>query len=88
MTNQKTYAPKLAENTELVKQQSKRAQIITLLERPSGATLADMTALTGWLPHTARAALTGLRKAGHMIAGEKSEGILHCSNEAYPAVKL
>jgi uncharacterized protein DUF3489 len=47
---------------------SKQALILALLARPEGASLADLTAATGWLPHTARAALTGLRQRGHAIA--------------------
>jgi hypothetical protein len=30
-----------------------------------GATIDDLTGATNWLPHTARAALTGLRKRGY-----------------------
>lgn len=51
--------------------QTKSAAVIALLERPDGATLAEMIAATGWLPHTTRAALTGLRKKGFSI--EKSK---------------
>ena len=40
---------------------SKRAQIIALMQGVTGATLNDMVEVTGWLPHTTRAALTGLR---------------------------
>jgi len=40
----------------------KQARIIALLSRPEGASLDDLIAATGWLPHTTRAALTGLRK--------------------------
>ena len=36
-----------------------------------GATLADLIEATGWLPHTTRAALTGLRKKGHVLAKDK-----------------
>ena len=46
---------------------SKRALIITLLQRAEGATLDDLIAATGWLPHTTRAALSGLRKSGMVI---------------------
>ena len=46
---------------------SKRTLILTLMQRESGASLADLTAATGWLPHTTRAALTGLRKSGVAI---------------------
>jgi hypothetical protein len=43
---------------------TKRAVVIDLLQRPRGATLDELVDATGWLPHTTRAALTGLRKAG------------------------
>lgn len=54
---------------------SKREQLIKLLERESGATLDAMVTLTGWLPHTTRAALTGLRKKGHVITSDKVDGV-------------
>lgn len=54
---------------------SKIAQVIALLERAGGATLADLIVSTGWLPHTTRAALTGLRKKGHVIAKESRDGV-------------
>ena len=41
---------------------SKSAAVIALLQREQGATLAEMIEATGWLPHTTRAALTGLKK--------------------------
>ena len=41
--------------------------VIALLRRKEGATLAEMTSATGWLPHSARAVLTGLRKKGHKL---------------------
>lgn len=56
-------------------EQSKREQLINLLERNSGATLEEMVALTGWLPHTTRAAMTGLRKKSHVITSDKVNGV-------------
>jgi hypothetical protein len=53
---------------------SKQALIIGLLSREQGATLADITAATGWLPHTARAALTGLRHKEHALTSSKETG--------------
>lgn len=50
---------------------SKAAGVLALLERAEGATLADLMDATGWLPHTTRAALTGLRKKGHRITKDK-----------------
>jgi hypothetical protein len=41
---------------------SKLDRIIGLLSSSEGATIDDLTRTTNWLPHTARAALTGLRK--------------------------
>lgn len=55
--------------------ESKIASVLALLRRKGGATLAEITTQTGWLPHTARAALTGLRKKGYAIARGKREGV-------------
>ncbi len=49
------------------KSPSKMVMVLDLLRRPGGATLAELIAVTGWLPHTTRAALTGLRKKGHAV---------------------
>jgi hypothetical protein len=43
---------------------SKLADVIALLRQHQGATIDELIAATNWLPHTTRAALTGLRKAG------------------------
>ena len=53
---------------------TKAGQVLAMLLRTEGASLEDLVALTGWLPHTARAALTGLRKKGHRVTSVKSEG--------------
>jgi hypothetical protein len=53
---------------------SKRANVIAMLEREQGATLADITEATSWQAHTARAMLTGLRKQAYAIVGTKAEG--------------
>jgi hypothetical protein len=50
---------------------TKASRVIALLEREQGATLAELIAETGWLPHTTRAALTGLRKKGHVLDKSK-----------------
>src|SRR5208337_2393059 len=38
-----------------------------------GATIDELIDATGWLPHTTRAALTGLRKRGFALAIDRSE---------------
>jgi hypothetical protein len=53
---------------------SKRAKVIALLQRDEGATLDELVEVTGWLPHTTRAALTGLRQNGHAITRGKDDG--------------
>jgi hypothetical protein len=50
---------------------SKQDQIIALLSRQEGATIEVLMAATGWLPHTVRAVLSGLRKKGHRIDRQK-----------------
>jgi hypothetical protein len=45
-----------------------------MLQHAEGASLGDLVAATGWLPHTTRAALTGLRKKGHVIEKTKVDG--------------
>jgi hypothetical protein len=47
---------------------TKRALVLALLARDQGASLGEITAATGWLRHSARAALTGLRQSGHAIS--------------------
>jgi hypothetical protein len=54
---------------------SKQDQLAAPLIRDQGATLNQMIEATGWLPHTTRAALTGLRKKGYAIDSDKLEGV-------------
>jgi DNA-binding transcriptional regulator PaaX len=53
---------------------TKSSVILSLLCRDEGATREELIAATGWLPHTLRAALTGLRKKGHAIDRTQREG--------------
>ena len=54
---------------------SKLDRLVALLRRPEGATLAEMTAATGWQAHSVRGALAGsLRKKGHAVTSEKADG--------------
>lgn len=60
---------------DAAKPAAKSAIVIGLLTRSGGATLEAMVAATGWLPHTTRAALTGLKKKGFTISSEKVDGV-------------
>lgn len=53
--------------------QTKQALLIAMLQRHEGATLGELAEATGWLPHTTRAALTGLRKKGHTVIRIKEQ---------------
>ena len=53
---------------------SKSNLVLQMLQRSEGATIAQLVAATGWLPHTTRAALTGLKKKGHQVTSGKAEG--------------
>ena len=54
---------------------SKHAQLAAFVTRDAGATLDQMIDLTGWLPHTTRAAMTGLKKRGYAISSDKVDGV-------------
>jgi hypothetical protein len=58
---------------------SKQAQLLELLQCEGGASIAQLAPLLEWLPHTTRAALTGLRKKGYTIATEKRDGVTYYS---------
>jgi hypothetical protein len=50
---------------------TKIRNVIEMLGQNSGATIDEIIALTGWLPHTSRAALTGLRKRGYALVSDR-----------------
>jgi hypothetical protein len=52
---------------------TKLARVLELLQRDCGATLEELIAATDWLPHTSRAALTGLRKRGYSLTIDRSD---------------
>lgn len=49
---------------------SKRGQLIAMLSKEGGASISEFATALGWLPHTTRAALTGLRHKGYEIGRE------------------
>lgn len=53
---------------------SKQGQLITMLSRDDGASIAEIATALGWLPHTTRAALTGLRHKGYELGREIAGG--------------
>lgn len=59
---------------------SKKAQVLALLKREQGATLAELIAVTGWLPHTTRAALSRIRTGGQALlkTARPDDAIAYC----------
>jgi hypothetical protein len=64
-----------ASTTGMPREGSKLANVIGLLDRPNGASIDDLILATSWLPHTTRAALTGLRKRGLNIERSREDGV-------------
>ena len=58
---------------DLPRASTKRAMLIGMLERAQGASVAEIGQRLGWLPHTVRAAITGLRHAGRNVTRSKNE---------------
>ena len=53
--------------------QTKTDKVRAMLSRPRGASLVAICKATGWQPHSARAALSGLRTSGYAIERERPE---------------
>ena len=49
-----------------------KSQLIRLLSKVSGSDITGISKRFGWQPHTTRAALSGLCKAGYEISSMKS----------------
>ena len=54
---------------------SKLALVIAMLSNEAGASLKSLAEMAGWLPHTTRATLTGLRKRGFLIERVKDDDL-------------
>jgi hypothetical protein len=70
----KKAAPKPASKPKTDEQYSKNVtktlNVMAALNSPNGVTIDEITKMTGWLPHTARAHMSGIRKR----LREKEEG--------------
>lgn len=62
------------ESAATPKRTTKQDLVLTLLQGEGGVPLGAIIEATGWLPHTARAALTGLRKKGHAVVRTRVDG--------------
>jgi hypothetical protein len=68
----KTAAPKPSSQRAGTKQ----AMLIAMLQRPEGASIAEIVEATGWMGHTARGAISGVlkKKLALPVTAEKVDG--------------
>lgn len=52
----------------------KLGAVMDAIARPNGASLDELVAMSGWLPHTTRAAVTRLRQRGHDVTLRTVDG--------------
>jgi hypothetical protein len=52
---------------------TKQEQVLAMLRRPEGATVAQIAEATGWAQHTVRGFFAGLKKKGHAVAVKSRE---------------
>lgn len=68
-------ATKPAMTDPLLRPQSKLDRLVSVLRRESGADMPAMLEATGWQAHSIRGALAGaLKKRGHIVSSDKSDG--------------
>ena len=62
--------------TPVLRANSKQAQVLAMLHRPEGATLAQICACTGWQQHTVRGTMAGTfkKRLGLTIESTKETG--------------
>ena len=53
---------------------TKTERLVTMLQAPDGVSVEELSSAFGWLKHTTRAALTGLRKKGYAIVRSQGNG--------------
>ena len=54
---------------------TKADQLLVMLKTPDGVSIEELSNTFGWLQHTTRAALTGLRKKGHAVTRDKQGSV-------------
>jgi hypothetical protein len=64
-----------AKETAAPREGSKTAQVVAMLQRKNGATLAEIMEKMGWQKHTVRGFMAGaMKKAGYQVESFKPEG--------------
>jgi hypothetical protein len=60
-------APRDASTPRKPREATKQEQVLAMLRRPEGATVAQIAEATGWAQHTVRGFFAGLKKKGHAV---------------------
>ena len=60
-------APRDASAPRKPREGTKQEQVLAMLRRPEGATVAQIAEATGWAQHTVRGFFAGLKKKGHAV---------------------
>ncbi|WP_045726757.1 DUF3489 domain-containing protein [Xanthomonas sp. GPE 39] len=69
-------APEAVQAKPRTRENSKQAQVIAMLKRHEGATIAQICEATGWQPHTVRGTFAGAfkKRLGLSIISDKANG--------------
>ena len=68
LTSSSTHRrPRAQTSTSAAPKTTRKAQLIALLTRPTGAMLDELVASTEWQVHSVRAALTHFKREGHAV---------------------
>lgn len=80
MMTEITQKPKVANAKAVKARPARQEQLAKLLRRKSGATIAQLQKAFSWKPHTARAAISALRKGGTQIERtDTDKGAVYCA---------
>jgi hypothetical protein len=66
-------APRQATAPRKPREGTKQEQVLAMLRRPEGATVAQIAEATGWAQHTVRGFFAGLKKKGHAVEVKSRE---------------
>ena len=69
-----TTSGKVSARTAPPKPPTKKGELTRLLQAKAGADVTTLAERLGWQPHKVRAAITGLRKGGHIVVATEPAG--------------